>query len=80
MVVPVYRRNDYIAALEDASVNGNIKPIAKFLAGLLSGRSRKLELTTHRGLETLHKTNTPAYTQAPLDRNNLVKRRKRKRR
>ena len=36
-IIPVERRNEYMAALEEASVNGNIKPFAKFLAGLLAG-------------------------------------------
>lgn len=31
-VIPVERRSDYMAALEEASVNGNIKPFATFLA------------------------------------------------
>lgn len=33
-VIPADRRNDYMAALEEASVGGNIKPFAGFLAGL----------------------------------------------
>lgn len=33
-VVPLERRNDYMAALESASVGEDIKPFAKFLAGL----------------------------------------------
>ncbi|TAK51616.1 MAG: Fic family protein [Gammaproteobacteria bacterium] len=42
-VVPLERRNDYMAALESASVDENIKPFAKFLAGLVKssvGESR----------------------------------------
>ena len=34
-VIPVERRNDYMAALEAASVEGNIEPFAEFLAGLV---------------------------------------------
>jgi Fic family protein len=34
-VVPLKRRNDYMAALESASVGGDIKPFARFLAGLV---------------------------------------------
>lgn len=34
-VVPLVRRNDYMAALESASVGEDIKPFAKFLAGLM---------------------------------------------
>jgi hypothetical protein len=36
IVVPVERRNDYMAALESASVGQDIKPFAKFLAGLVT--------------------------------------------
>jgi len=35
-VIPVSRRNEYMAALEEASVKNNIKPFAAFLAGLQS--------------------------------------------
>jgi Fic family protein len=35
-VITVERRNEYMAALEEASVNNNIKPFAAFLAGLQS--------------------------------------------
>lgn len=34
-VVPLARRNDYMAALESASVEENIRPFAMFLAGLV---------------------------------------------
>ena len=34
-IVPLERRNDYMAALESASVDKDIKPFAKFLAGLV---------------------------------------------
>ena len=34
-IIPVERRNDYMAALESASVDQDIKPFAKFLAGLV---------------------------------------------
>lgn len=40
-IVPLERRADYMAALERASVDGNIKPFAKFLAELTSGRAGK---------------------------------------
>jgi hypothetical protein len=35
-VITVRRRNEYMAALEEASVNNNIEPFAAFLAGLQS--------------------------------------------
>jgi Fic family protein len=34
-VIPVERRNDYLKALESASVDGNIEPFARFLARLV---------------------------------------------
>ena len=34
-VLPVERRDDYMAALEDASVRGEIGPFAGFLTGLV---------------------------------------------
>ena len=34
-VIPVERRDDYVAALEDASVRGEIGPFTDFLAGLV---------------------------------------------
>jgi Fic family protein len=34
-IVPVTRRNDYMSALESASVGQNIKPFAQFLARLV---------------------------------------------
>jgi hypothetical protein len=40
-VVPLERRNDYMAALESASVGEDIKPFAKFLAGLVRNGVRK---------------------------------------
>ncbi len=36
-VVPVERRNDYMAALEAASVAGDVVPFAEFLDGLVKG-------------------------------------------
>jgi len=36
-VVPVDRRDEYMAALEQASVHGNIEPFVELLAGLLTG-------------------------------------------
>ena len=35
MVIPLERRNDYMAALESASVDGDIGPFTGFLAGLV---------------------------------------------
>ena len=35
MVIPVERRNDYMQALEEASVKGNIVPFAEFLSSLV---------------------------------------------
>ncbi|HLD09355.1 MAG TPA: Fic family protein, partial [Methylophilaceae bacterium] len=35
-VIPLEQRDDYMAALESASVEGNIKPFAAFIAGLVS--------------------------------------------
>lgn len=40
-IVPLERRNDYMAALERASVDSSIKPFAKFLAELVKNRTRK---------------------------------------
>jgi Fic family protein len=34
-IVPLERRKDYMSALESASVAGDIKPFARFLAGLV---------------------------------------------
>ena len=34
-VIPVQRRKEYLAALEAASVDGDIEPFAKFLGGLV---------------------------------------------
>ena len=34
-VIPIETRNDYMATLEEASVRKDIKPFAKFLAGLI---------------------------------------------
>lgn len=47
LVVPLERRNDYMAALESASVGGDIKPFAKFLAGLV-GKKRSKGLRAQR--------------------------------
>ena len=38
MVVPVEQRAAYMTALEEASVNQNIIPLAEFLAGLVNCR------------------------------------------
>ena len=40
-VVPLERRDDYMAALESASVEGNIRPFAELLAELRGGSSKK---------------------------------------
>jgi Fic family protein len=37
-VIPVDRRNDYMRALESASVKQEIKPFAEFIAGLVQDR------------------------------------------
>lgn len=42
-IVPLERRADYMAALERASVDGDIKPIAKFLADLVGNGVGKLK-------------------------------------
>ena len=42
-IVPLERRADYMATLERASVDGDIKPFAKFLAELVRGSARKSE-------------------------------------
>lgn len=34
-VIPLQRRDQYMAALESASVGGDIKPFAQFLASLI---------------------------------------------
>jgi Fic family protein len=39
-VVPLERRNDYMAALEAASVSQSIRPFAQFLGRLVKGRLR----------------------------------------
>lgn len=39
-VITVDRRNEYMAALEEASVNQNIKPFAEFLASNLKGAKK----------------------------------------
>jgi hypothetical protein len=36
IIVPLARRADYMAALESASVEGNIRPFARFMAGLVA--------------------------------------------
>jgi hypothetical protein len=38
-VIPVEKRNDYMDALESASVKQDILPFARFLASLLQGPS-----------------------------------------
>lgn len=39
-IVPVERRDDYMAALESASVGQDIVPFARFIAGLVEARLR----------------------------------------
>ena len=42
-IIPLERRNDYMAALEAASVGQDIRPFARFIGGLLeAGRRRRL--------------------------------------
>lgn len=40
-IIPLVRRTDYMAGLEHASVEGNIRPFAKFLAGLLRATAKQ---------------------------------------
>jgi len=42
-IVPLERRNNYMAALEEASVSQNIVPFADFLGGLVESRLRENE-------------------------------------
>lgn len=35
LIIPVQRRDDYFAALEAASVGGDIRPLAQFIAELM---------------------------------------------
>ena len=37
-VIPLETRNDYMAALEEASVKNNIEPFSRFLAELVQKR------------------------------------------
>jgi hypothetical protein len=37
-VIPLQKRNEYMAALESASVDQDIAPFARFLGRLVSGR------------------------------------------
>jgi hypothetical protein len=39
-IVPVDRRNDYMAALESASVDQDVKPFTIFLSGLLDYKKK----------------------------------------
>lgn len=39
-VIPVERRNEYMAALEAASVNGEIAPFVEFIAGLVNSDNK----------------------------------------
>jgi Fic family protein len=43
-IVPLGRRTDYMTALESASVGGDIKPFAQFLAELVKGNPRSSTL------------------------------------
>ena len=47
-VIPLERRADYMAALEAASVNQDIKPFAGFLSRLLGRTSTSPPLTQKR--------------------------------
>ncbi len=40
-VIPVERRNDYMSALEEASVRHNIMPFAKFLGKMMIRKTPK---------------------------------------
>ncbi len=40
-VIPLETRNDYMAALEEASVRKNIKPFAGFIAELVQKRTKQ---------------------------------------
>jgi hypothetical protein len=40
-IVPVERRNDYMAALDQASAHRNILPFAQFIAGLVEAQTRE---------------------------------------
>ncbi len=40
-IVPVQRRAVYMAALEQASTHGNIKPFAKLIAGLMLEQAKE---------------------------------------
>ena len=40
VIVPVQRRAGYMAALEQASTHGNIKPFARFIVGLLAEQGK----------------------------------------
>ena len=56
-IVPLERRADFMAALERASVDGDIKPFARFLAELAEGGDkppprRPEEFSVARGAET----------------------------
>ncbi len=41
VIVPVQRRAGYMAALEQASTHGNIKPFARFIAGLIVEQAKE---------------------------------------
>lgn len=47
-IVPLERRTDYMAALESASVGGDIKPCAKFLAELTRSDTKRTTSATAR--------------------------------
>jgi Fic family protein len=40
-IIPLERRNDYMTALEAASVGQDIRPFAQFLAGLVDARLQR---------------------------------------
>ena len=47
-IVPLEHRTDYMAALESASVGGDIKPFAKFLAELTRSDTKRTTSATAR--------------------------------
>lgn len=54
IIVPLARRTDYMAALESASVEGNIRPFARFLAGLVAHPLRDRQYPPFRSRATRH--------------------------
>ena len=48
VVIPVERREEYMAALEKASVEGDVEGFVRFVGSLMGGSHRQLILLTHR--------------------------------